>query len=205
MNNDFFSFAKQLMVFGLVLCICVAGIKPSLAKYTVNKKPTTVVVTKAENIKSANIALPDLSTHPGIEISGLKANWGETIILDASSATGTHEGMCVFPYKVDIWNLGTAHTGAFQYRLKSGPWSILEGHPGLPAGGFTQAQGHIGLKPGKQEVIVGLDNMNQIAESNENNNIPKAVVVKLKGNCFSIKPNFKSNSSKKGKFLSKFK
>lgn len=203
--NDLLSYAKQLMVFGVILCICVAGIKPSIAKYAVNNQSETIVVAKAEKIKSANIALPDLSTHPGIEVGGLHVNWGQTIILDAGSATGTHEGMCVFPYKVDIWNLGTAHTGAFQYRLKSGPWSILEGHPGIAAGGFTQAQGHIGLKPGKQKVLIGLDNMNQIAELNENNNIPQAVTVKLKGNCLSVKPYFKGKSSKKAKFFSKFK
>jgi len=203
--KDFFSFAKQLLVFGVILCICVAGIKPSLAKYTVSSEPKTVVVAKAQNINSANIALPDLSSYPGIEIGGLKVNWGDTIILDASSATEMYKDMCVFPYKVDIWNLGNAHTGAFQYRLKSGQWSILEGHPGLSAGAFTQAQGHVGLKQGKQLVVIGLDNMNQIVESNENNNIPNAVTVKLKGNCFSIKPDIKSNSTKKAKFFSKFK
>lgn len=195
--NDFVTFAKQLMVFGVILCICVAGIKPSLAKYTANNQ--------TQNVRSAKIALPDLSTHPGIEVAGLQANWGDTIIIDASLATGSHNGMCVFPYKVDIWNLGTAHTGAFEYRLKSGTWSILEGHPGLAAGGFTQAQGHIGLKPGKQKVLVGLDNMNQIAELNENNNIPQAVTVKLKGNCLSVKPYFKSKSAKNMKSFSKYK
>lgn len=195
--NDLLSYAKQLIVFGVILCICVAGIKPSLAKYQ--------AANQSVSGKTATIALPDLSTHPGIEVAGLHANWGETIVLDASLAAGTHKGMCVFPYKVDIWNLGNAHTGAFEYRLKSGTWSILEGHPGLAAGGFTQAQGHIGLKPGKQKVLVGLDNMNQIVESNENNNIPQAVTVKLKGNCFSIKPNFKTKSSNKAKFMSKYR
>ena len=154
--NDLLSFAKQLMVFGVILCICVAGIKPSIAKYTANNQTERIANNQSINVKSTTIALPDLSTHPGIEVGGLHVNWGQTIILDASLATGTHKGMCVFPYKVDIWNLGNAHTGAFEYRLKSGTWSILEGHPGLAAGGFTQAQGHIGLKPGKQKVLIGL-------------------------------------------------
>lgn len=193
------------MVFGVILCICVAGIKPSIAKYTANSHAETTSKNKSIAVKSANIALPDLSTHPGIEVGGLKANWGETIILDAGSATGTFKDMCVFPYKVDIWNLGTAHTGAFEYRLKAGPWSILEGHPGLSAGGFTQAQGHIGLKPGKQEVIIGLDNMNQIVELNENNNIPQAVTIKLKGNCFSLQPYFKDKSARNAKSFSEYK
>jgi hypothetical protein len=136
-----------------------------------------------KNVKMAKVAMPDLQTKPGIEIGGVKGAWGGMINVNANQAVETSNGACLFKYLIDLQNLGTAATGPFEYRLRAGTWSIVQGHPGLAPNTSGKGQGKIALKPGIQDVVVAVDNMNKISETNEQNNIPKALKVNVVGNC----------------------
>ena len=127
--------------------------------------------------------LPDLAGYPGIEIAGHKANWGERIKISADDAVYNENGRCVFRYDLGLVNLGSTSTGEFGYRINSGGWSRTQKHPGVEANEKTSAVGEIELKPGKQKVVIKLDNQDQIAESDELNNMPFALEINVKGKC----------------------
>lgn len=134
-------------------------------------------------ISASSNELPDLAGYPGIEIAGKKAHWGERIKVDASDAAYSENGRCVFRYDLGLVNLGSTYTGEFGYRINSAGWSKTETHPGVDANEKTSVVGEIELKPGKQKVVIKLDNNDQIAESDELNNMPFALQIEVKGNC----------------------
>jgi len=59
----------------------------------------------------------------------------------------------------------------------------VEDHPGLVASQTVKTQGKIALVPGIQNVNLTLDHPYNLAESNENNNTPAALTVKVTGDC----------------------
>lgn len=134
-------------------------------------------------VSASSDELADLAGYPGIEIGGKKANWGEKIKISAEDAVYNENGRCVFRYDLGLVNLGSASTGEFGYRINSSGWSKSETHPGVEANEKTSAVGEIELKPGKQKVVIKLDNENQIAESDELNNMPFALEINVKGKC----------------------
>ena len=134
-------------------------------------------------LSAASSELPDLAGYPGIEIAGKRALWGERIKIDADNASYYENGKCVFRYDLGLVNLGSSSTGEFGYRINSGGWSKIQTHSGVEANQETNAIGEIELKPGKQKVVIKLDNKDQITESDELNNIPFALEVNVKGKC----------------------
>ncbi|MEM7008787.1 MAG: hypothetical protein AAF462_06580 [Thermodesulfobacteriota bacterium] len=127
--------------------------------------------------------LPDLAGYPGIQIAGKQANWGEKIKIHAQDADYSKDGKCVFRYDLGLVNVGSAPTGEFGYRINSSGWSTSQTHPGVKAYEQTFAIGEIELKPGKQKLVIKLDNNEQITESDEFNNIPFALQIDVKGKC----------------------
>lgn len=134
-------------------------------------------------ISASSNELPDIAGYPGIEIAGNQAQWGGRIKIDASDAAYSKNGRCVFRYDLGLTNLGGTSTGEFGYRINSAGWSKTETHPGVDANEKTTAIGEIELKPGKQKVVIKLDNEDQIAESDELNNMPFALQIDVKGKC----------------------
>ena len=134
-------------------------------------------------ISATSNELPDLAGYQGIEIAGKKANWGERIKINADDAAYNENGKCVFRYDLGLVNLGNTSTGEFGYRINTGGWSKTETHAGVEANERTSAIGEIELKPGKQKVVVKLDNKNEIDESDEINNMPFALQIDVKGKC----------------------
>jgi hypothetical protein len=76
-----------------------------------------------------------------------------------------------------------ANLVAFEYELQRGTWSLVEDHPGLAANQTIKAQGKIALVPGSQKVTLTLDQVYNLAESNEKNNTPAALTVNVIGDC----------------------
>ena len=134
-------------------------------------------------ISASSNEIADLAGYPGIEIAGKKAQWGERIKINAHDAEYSENGKCVFRYDLGLVNLGNTSTGEFAYRINSSGWSKTETHPGVEANEETSAIGEIELKTGKQKLVVKLDNKDQVAESDELNNMPFALLIDVKGKC----------------------
>lgn len=127
--------------------------------------------------------LPDIASSPGIEIAGTDAHWGGGLKIDAKDAEYNKNGKCVFRYGLDLINLGNSPTGEFGYRINVNGWSKTEIHSGVQAKEEIRTTGEIELRPGKQKLVLKLDNKEQIYESDESNNLPFAVLVDVKGKC----------------------
>ncbi|GEM_PF-2756912 len=128
-------------------------------------------------------ALPDIASPAGIEVGGVRGEWGGYIRIDASDAAYADNGKCVFHYDLELYNRGGVPVDKFDYRLNSGSWSAVSGQPGIGAGGSVSAAGDIALAPGRQKVVIKLDNNENIAESDEVNNVPFALRVDVDGEC----------------------
>jgi hypothetical protein len=130
-------------------------------------------------------ALPDIASYTGIEIGGVRGQWGGFIRVDASDAAYADNGKCVFHYDLELYNRGGVPVDKFDYRLNSGSWSAVSGQPGIGAGGSVSAAGDIALAPGRQKVVIKLDSRESITESDEVNNVPFALRVDVDGECYS--------------------
>jgi len=131
----------------------------------------------------ATLKLPDLVYSDGMQIGGKNVNWGSKIKISSSKAESKAGGYCTYNYIVHVKNDGNAPTGAFEYRMRAGKKSVTGTHAGIAPGKSSVIMGQVPLKAGKNDIIVAFDNMNKIVESNDDNNITKAVNVKVKGNC----------------------
>lgn len=127
--------------------------------------------------------LPDISSPRGIEIGGVRGEWGGVVKLSASGASFTDNGKCVFRYGLELMNSGSAPADEFGYRLNAVGWSAVMESPGIGAGERVVAEGEIVLNPGKQKVVIKLDNDEYITESDELNNVPFALRVDVDGKC----------------------
>lgn len=132
---------------------------------------------------AASNELPDLAGYPGIEIAGTRAQWGGKVKINAEDADYNQNGRCVFRYDLGLINQGNTPTGEFGYRINSGGLSKTQTHPGVQANEAISTVGQIELKPGKQKLVIKLDNEEQITESDETNNMPFALLVDVKGKC----------------------
>jgi hypothetical protein len=128
-------------------------------------------------------ALPDIASLAGIEIGGVRGQWGGIIGVSEDEASFTENGKCVFHYHFELSNIGSAQTGDFDYRLNAGSWSYTAEHTGIGAGGSVRAEGRIALAPGRHKVVIKLDNYENITESDEVNNVPFALRVDVDGEC----------------------
>ncbi|HSC36098.1 MAG TPA: hypothetical protein VLG45_12550, partial [Thermodesulfobacteriota bacterium] len=68
-------------------------------------------------------ALPDIASLAGIEIGGVRGEWGGFIRVSASGAAYVDNGKCLFHYGFEISNSGSVFAVGFDYRLNAGSWS----------------------------------------------------------------------------------
>lgn len=127
--------------------------------------------------------LPDIASPYGIEIGGVRGEWGGVIRINADNAYRTDDGRCVFDYGLELINAGGAPAGNFDYRLNADGWSAVSAQSALEAGEWTNSSGRIALSPGKHKVVVKLDNNDNLDESDEMNNAPLALRVEIDGEC----------------------
>jgi len=132
---------------------------------------------------SASSELADIASYPGIEIAGTGARWGGRIRLNSEDALYSENGKCIFRYDLGLMNTGNTPTGEFGYRIDLSGWKKEETHPGILSNEESITKGVIELKPGKQKLVLKLDNNDQINESDEINNVPFALHVEVKGKC----------------------
>jgi hypothetical protein len=128
-------------------------------------------------------ALPDIASPAGIEIGGVRGQWGGFVQVSAADAAYADNGKCVFLYSFELLNFGGVPAEKFDYRLNAAGWSHTAEHPGIGAGGSVNAEGRIALAPGRHKVVIKLDSRESITESDEVNNIPFALRVDVDGEC----------------------
>lgn len=134
-------------------------------------------------------ALPDIASLAGIEIGGVRGQWGGFIRVSAADAAYVDNGKCVFHYGLGLYNGGGVPAEKFDYRLNAGGWSHTAEHPGIGAGGSVKAEGKITLAPGRHKVVIKLDSGGSVTESDEVNNVPFALRVDVDGECNSPEAN----------------
>ncbi len=127
--------------------------------------------------------LPDITSPVGIEIAGERGYWGDAVRLNADAASYTEDGKCVFRYGIELVNSGPAPAGEFSYRLNTGGWSAIVEQDGIGEGGSVTSVGEIALSPGRQKIVIKLDNHESVAELDELNNVPFALRVEVDGDC----------------------
>lgn len=93
-----------------------------------------LIVLCAEFSLAAGGSLPDIASPYGIEIGGVRGEWGGVVRISADSAYMDDDGRCVFDYGLDIINRGGAATGEFEYRLNAGGWSSISTQSAMEAG-----------------------------------------------------------------------
>jgi hypothetical protein len=129
--------------------------------------------------------LPDLTSASQVRVAGkYQVGWGESITVKASDARRMHNGLCDFAIAHDLLNTGTAGAGAFSRRWlnQQNPVTFTATYPPVPAGGSVSRVDTLGLRPGVNRLILALDNLDQVKESNEKNNLFR-LVIEVTGSC----------------------
>ncbi len=134
-------------------------------------------------VSSINSELPDITSSDSIRIADTVGEWGSSIQLRAEDAIHSVNGRCVFPYQIQISNRGESSSDSFEYRINVGSWSRVESYSGLDTDEVINTHNTIALETGKQKVVIKLDSNQEVVESNELNNVPFALRVKVKGDC----------------------
>lgn len=132
---------------------------------------------------SAESDLPDVASPYGIEIGGVRGEWGGVVRVNADNAYMDDDGRCVFDYGLELINKGGAPTGEFEYRLNAGGWTTISTQSAMEAGEWANSSGSIALSPGKHKLVVKLDNKDSLNELDEMNNAPLALRVEIDGEC----------------------
>ncbi|MDD3530655.1 MAG: CARDB domain-containing protein [Gallionellaceae bacterium] len=132
----------------------------------------------------APLGQPDLAPAGLPRLGGQTVNWGGMVMLDAGrSVQRTAAGLCEFDLDYTVRNQGAAASGGFR-TLWRGTESPGRPHAWmtLAAGGEGAARERIALRPGLTTLALGIDDLNQVTESNEANNQAR-IQVNLAGSC----------------------
>lgn len=139
----------------------------------------------------APVPKPDLVSQRGIGIGGAvggagskTAPWGSSITLTSADAFLKSNGKCAFNIIYDMANVGAAPAGpAFVNRLVSGA-TVVSQQSGLSlnAGKQKLVTTQAYLTPGPNVLRLQLDADNNVAESNETNNVTE-IKVNVNSSC----------------------
>jgi hypothetical protein len=150
-----------------------------------NFKSALPAIVKATPVQPQALQLPDLTSAAQLTVAGKHTvAWGGAVTLTDADARAAKDGMCQVAFEHEMRNAGGAASGGFSRRWNNegqaaGPASTA---PAIAAGGAVKRVDTLSLKPGVNKLVLGLDNLNQVQESNENNNIV-ALTVTINGNC----------------------
>jgi hypothetical protein len=127
---------------------------------------------------------PDLAPAGLPRLGGQTVNWGGMVMLDAGrSVQRTAAGLCEFDLDYAVRNQGAAASGGFRTLWRG---TECPGWPrtwmALAAGDEGTARERVALRPGLTTLTLGLDDLDQVPESNEANNQVR-IQVNLAGSC----------------------
>ncbi len=139
-----------------------------------------------DSVKLKAIMLRDLALEPGFMLSGSQIAWGNTAIIQATTAVEKNNGKCSFRYVYKTRNLGAVASLPTENRIRfqTMDGTVLSSRP-LPA--LTQqavanSSGHVSLAPGTWMLYVHADASAVNAESDETNNL-RRVKITVRGSC----------------------
>lgn len=116
---------------------------------------------------------PDLLPTPSLTLGDKTANWGSSMVVDASKGSGKKRGeACELRMAYDVKNQGQADANKpFKSRLFTGNNTLHQMTiPKLAKGASKKVSGLVYLEDGSYTIGVFVDSMTKVAESNEVNN-----------------------------------
>jgi hypothetical protein len=134
----------------------------------------------------------DITSADQLVIAGQPARWGSAVTVDASRALArnmSNSGLCGFAFDVTAQNLGMGATGQFTsvWTNSAVPGRWPHSWAPLDPQSSRMERDVLALKPGDNQMQLMLDDMNQVRESNENNNNFR-VKVTVTGSCNTTAP-----------------
>lgn len=128
---------------------------------------------KSFPVNVASTAKANLQPGPMLSISGAKAPWGSTLVVDASQfQTGRRGKQCPLSLAYEVLNQGMAQASASQAKLMSGTQVLSVKTIGdLAPEAKVSVTDTIYLSEGRHTLSLKLDNMEQLDESSESNNV----------------------------------
>jgi titin len=155
-------------------------------KAPINEKLATVTATATTStLATAHAApLPDITAANQVTIADAAAAWDKAVNIDAKKALSMRNGICAFVVKYAVRNAEQGATGNFKsaWTNSAAPGTWTKDWPSLAPGASMSQTDTINLKPGQNLLTLSLDQMNQVKESNENNNQFR-LTVNLTGQC----------------------
>jgi hypothetical protein len=145
-----------------------------------SSSPTQLSVAKGAKTAPALKGRPDLQAAATLDINGNTARWNGFLTLDAAKLKSAGSGRCQVPTRLVIKNAGTEASSPC--RLGWPGMSDLRELPALAPGKTHTIETIIELAPGIHRLQLQLDKLQQVEESNEQNNAA-AVTLKLTGTC----------------------
>lgn len=137
-----------------------------------------------QNLPPAQVQLPDLTSRPMVGVAGKPVPWGGTVAIKSDQARARANGRCLVAFEHFVRNAGGAATGAFKRRWRNDATAGSASgvyQPVAPAK-FVRRIDTLELSPGTNHLRLALDSMNQVAESDEGNNLFD-VTVQVAGDC----------------------
>lgn len=134
---------------------------------------------------AAGASLPDLASGAQVTVAGKhKVPWGGSINISDADARAAANGVCQVAFEHTIRNVGLAASAASSRRwaIEGQPDGPSEQAPAIEGGGALSRVDTLPLRPGANKLRLSLDNLEQVAESNEKNNV-YVLVVNLSGFC----------------------
>jgi hypothetical protein len=134
---------------------------------------------------SASGASADIKSGPRVTVAGkYHATWGEAITMPAADARRAANGVCEVAVSHETLNAGKASAGPFGRRWvnRQNPAALTDTYPPIPAGGSVQRTDTLALKPGPNQLTLTLDPLNQVRETDKNNNTYQLTII-VNGSC----------------------
>lgn len=131
--------------------------------------------------------LPDITSQAALVIGATPAQWGASVAVSAAQAHSVNlnnSGQCEMALRHAARNTGLGASGAFgsAWQNSAVPGSFSRTWAPLAASADSTQTDLVMLKPGQNILSLTLDHLNQVKESNENNNSFQ-LIVNLSGNC----------------------
>ena len=168
-----------------VLCTSCATAAALLALAAYATPAHALVPRRDEAKVKPAVALPDLASASRVRVAGkYPVAWGGSLTIADADARAAQGGICQVAFEHEIRNSGAAPAAAFSRRWNN---QGVAGAPmasvaSLAAGASVRRVDTLPLKPGVNQLVMGLDNQGAVQEQNEDNNIYTLTVV-LNGSC----------------------
>ena len=146
--------------------------------------PAALGKAAGQSLPPAQIQLPDITSRPMVSVAGKPVSWGGTVAINSAQARAKANGRCLVAFEHFVRNAGTAATGAFKRRWHNDATagSASGAYQSIAPEQFVRRVDTLELLPGTNHLRLALDSMNQVAETQEDNNLLE-VTVQVVGDC----------------------